>query len=156
MSTPHVCPLDERMARLEKRDRRVARLAEVLFDTDLVGVRVTLACAEVLWAITLLWPGDTFARDTYALMRAMMSESLWGLLFALTAWTQWSLVIIGDFRCRFARYFAAWNALLWLTVTATMYLSVYPPPAAISGETALALAACWIFVRPLLCKGAAN
>ena len=48
MSTPHVCPLDERMARLEKRDRRVARLAEVLFDTDLVGVRVTLACAEVL------------------------------------------------------------------------------------------------------------
>ena len=156
MSTQHVCPLDERLARLEKRDRRVARLAEVLFDTDLVGVRVTLACAEVLWAITLLWPGDTFSRDTYALMRAMMSESLWGLLFALTAWTQWSLVIIGDFRCRFARYFAAWNAMLWLTVTTTMYLSVYPPPAAISGETALAFAACWIFARPLMCKGAAN
>ena len=85
-----------------------------------------------------------------------MSESLWGLLFALTAWTQWSLVIIGDFRCAFVRYFAAWNATLWLTVTATMYLSVYPPPAAISGETALALAACWIFTRPLICKGAAN
>ena len=48
MSTQHVCSLDERIARLEKRDRRVARLAEVLFDTDLVGVRVTLACAEVL------------------------------------------------------------------------------------------------------------
>lgn len=37
----HVCPLDQRLAKLEKRDRRVARLAEVLFDTDLVGVRVT-------------------------------------------------------------------------------------------------------------------
>ena len=156
MSTPNVCPLDERMARLEKRDRRVARLAEVLFDTNLVGVRVTLACAEVLWAITLLWPGETFTRETYAMMRTIMNESLWGLLFALTAWTQWSLVIIGDFRCRFARYFAAWNALLWLTVTTTLNLSVYPPPAAISGETALALAACWIFARPLMCKEAAN
>ena len=152
----HVCPLDQRLAKLEKRDRRVARMAEVLFDTDLVGVRVTLACAEVLWAITLLWPGDTFSRDTYAIMRSMMSESLWGLLFALTAWTQWSLVIIGDFRCAFARYFAAWNALLWLTVTTTMYISVYPPPAAISGETTLALAACWIFTSPLLCKGSAS
>ena len=156
MSTPHICHLDERMARLEKRDRRVARLAEVLFDTELVGVRVTLACAEVIWAITLLWPGNTFDRDTYSLMRSIMNEALWGLLFALTAWTQWSLVIIGDFRCQFARYFAAWNALLWLTVTTTMYLSVYPPLAAISGETALALAACWIFIRPLMCKGAAN
>ena len=148
--------LDERITRLEKRDRRVARLAEVLFDTDLVGVRVTLACAEIIWAITLLWPGDTFDRDTYKIMSAMMNESLWGLLFALTAWTQWSLVILGDFRCLFSRCFAFWNALLWLTVTAAMYLSVYPPPAAISGETALAMAACWIFVRPLMCKGSAS
>jgi hypothetical protein len=31
-----------------------------------------------------------------------------------------------------------------------MYFSVTPPPAAISGETALAIASIWICIRPLI------
>lgn len=152
--TPQNCPMNERMAKLEKRQRRHDRLAEVLFDTDMVGVRVTLAIAEFLWAAMLLWPGDTFDRPTYTLMARVMSETLWGFTFLLTAWAQWSLVMIGDFQCRFARVFAAWNSTLWVFVCGSMYFSVYPPPAAISGESALALGASWIFLRPLVLKGA--
>lgn len=148
--------VEARLARLERRDRRVARLAEVLFDTDLVGVRLVLAGAEIIWAITLLWPGSVFAHETYSMLKCVMPEYLWGLLFAGTAWVQWSLIVIGDFRCMFARVFAAWNSVLWLSVVVGMYLSTYPPPAAISGETALALAALWIFLRPLIYKGSAD
>lgn len=143
-----ICPIEYRVVALEKNEKRQRRLAKIIFDSDLVATRVTLAIAELLWALTLLWPGETFARPTYALMANLASENVWGLTFLLTSWMQWSLVLIGDFKCIFARMFAAWNFTLWALVVVTMYSSVYPPPAAISGEAALALGAFWIFARP--------
>lgn len=151
--TPENCPMNARIAKIEKRHRRHDRLAEVMFDTDLVGVRVVLALGEVFWALGLLWPGETFGRPTYHYMSIIAREELWGLAFLLTGWAQWSLVMIGDFQCKFARRFAAWNSALWLVVCVSMYASVYPPPAAISGESALALGALWILVRPWILKG---
>lgn len=140
--------MNQRMARLEKRQRRQDRLAHVLFDSDLMATRVTLAIAEFLWAVMLLWPGDTFGRPTYGLMASIAVEEIWGFIFLVTAWVQWSIVMIGECASPYARVFAFWNSFLWIAVTTSMYFSVYPPPAAISGETALAIAATWIFIRP--------
>jgi hypothetical protein len=140
--------LNTRLSRLEKKARYNERLAEILFDTDLIGVRVMLTIGEFGWAVALLWPGDTFGRPTYHYMSLVAREEWWGFLFLVTAWCQWNLVLIGDFKCVFARCFAGWNAALWLGVCVSMYYSVYPPPAAISGEMALACGAGWIFVRP--------
>lgn len=153
MPLPENCPLSSRVEAIEKKNRRLDRLGEIMFDTDLVGVRVMLALAEMGWAIALLWPGDTFGRPTYNMMASVAREEWWGLLFGATAWVQWNLVLVGDFKCRFARFFAAYNGLLWLGVCLSMYCSVYPPPAAISGELALALGASWIFIRPYIWKG---
>ena len=123
------------------------RALQVMFFSDLQATRWTLGFAELLWAITLLWPGDTFGRPTYTVMSHVMSEEAWGLVFLLSAATQFVILFQGRFHERFPVLFAAWNAVLWIYVVISMYLSVSPPPAAISGEAALALAASWVWVR---------
>lgn len=121
-----------------------------LFDSDLVATRIMLAIAELCWAIMLLWPGDSFARPTYTVMSGVAGEDLWAAIFLVSGFTQGAIVVSTEFDSRFARYFACWNALLWLFTVVSMLISVYPPPAAIGGEIALAVAAMWIFVRPFI------
>lgn len=123
------------------------RLLYIALKGNLHSIRLTLAIAEVFWVITLLWPGDTFSRPTYSVMGGIMGEFGWGVVFLGTAICQWGILLIGSYHSRFAQVFAAWNMTLWCFVVTSMYMSVYPPPAAISGEAALALAAGWIFVR---------
>lgn len=123
------------------------RLVSIFFYSDLHATRFTLSTAELIWAITLLWDGDTFGRPTYSQMSTVMPENAWGFIFLISGITQLSILIRGDFHSRFSTYFAGWNAALWLYVTISMYMSVFPPPAAISGEAALALAAGWIWIR---------
>lgn len=125
-------------------------LSSALWDTDLISSRMTLALGELAWAVMLLWPGDTFGRPTYSHMAGVMTEEAWGLVFLLSAGTQITIVLLDDLHSRFARYFAAWNAVLWTYTVYSMLASVYPPPAAIGGEIALAMSACWIWVRPYI------
>ena len=128
-------------------------LAKALFDDKMVNTRIVLAASEFLWAVLLLWPGDTFARPTYSHMAMVMVEEAWGVVFALSAAMQITIVLQGDFHSRFARYFAAWNMVLWVYVVSSMLLSVYPPPAAVSGEIVLAGFAFWIWLRPYVIVG---
>lgn len=123
------------------------RLIKIIFYSDLHATRLILSFAEALWAATLLWPGSTFGRPTYLVMGRVMPEEAWGLIFALSAVTQLSIVIRCDYHSTFATLFAGWNSVLWSFVVVAMYMSVTPPPAAISGETALAMAAGWVWVR---------
>lgn len=132
------------------KQRFISSFCKAFFDSDLVATRVTLAMAELVWAIMLFWPGDTFARPTYTIMAHVAIEEIWALAFLLSAVTQISIVLMEDYHSTFARYFAAWNASLWVYVVLSMMLSVYPPPAAISGELALAVSAVWIWIRPLI------
>lgn len=125
-------------------------VSRVLFDTDLIATRLVLAFAELMWGIMLFWPGDTFGRPTYHVMAHVMNEEAWALVFLVSAVTQVAIVLLEDYNSRFARYFACWNGLLWSYVVVSMLLSVYPPPAAVGGEIALALSACWIFLRPFI------
>ena len=125
----------------------VQRLMRVLFYSDLHGTRLLLAVAELVWALTLFAPGDTFDRPTYTVMAQAMSEASWALIFLMSAATQFSIVLRMDYSSRFSTYFAAWNSALWWYVVIAMYMSVSPPPAAISGELALALGAGWVWCR---------
>lgn len=123
------------------------RLARIAFYSDLHGTRLMLALAEFVWGVTLMMPGDTFGRPTYTVMAATMSETAWALVFLVTSLMQLSILIKADYRSRFATYFAAWNTSMWAYVVVSMYMSVSPPPAAISGELALAVGAGWIWIR---------
>lgn len=128
----------------------VSAVSRLLWDTDLVGTRCLLALGELLWAVMLAWPGDTFARPTYSLMATVMSEHAWALVFLLSSVTQITVILMDDLHSRFARYFAGWNCILWSFVVISMLLSVFPPPAAIAGEIALAVGAVWVWVRPYI------
>lgn len=123
------------------------RFETILFFSDLHGVRVVLGFSELLWALTLLWPGETFGRPIYTVMATVMSENAWGLMFLLSSFTQFGIIYRADYHSKFATYFAGWNMTLWMYVVISMYLSVTPPPAAISGEFGLALSAGWVWVR---------
>ena len=124
-----------------------SRFCNLFFNSDLHATRFTLAIAEIIWAVTLFWPGDTFIRPIYSEMSRLASEELWGFVFVCSSLIQFYIIIDGRYHTRFATFFAGWNFSLWLYVTISMYMSVYPPPAAISGETALTLAAGWVWVR---------
>jgi hypothetical protein len=130
--------------------KTINAMSKALFDSDLVASRLTLFLAEFLWAIMLIWPGDTFSRPTYLVMSHILTEEAWAAVFLVSAVFQLTIVLQDSFDSKFARYFSAWNACLWLTVVTSMLLSVYPPPAAISGEMALCVLATWIWVRPYI------
>ena len=135
-------------------DRIISSISKVMWDTDLIASRMTLALSEFFWAMMLFWPGDTFERPTYSHMATIMNEEMWGILFLVSAVTQITIVLNNTIHSAFARYFAGWNAILWVYTVTSMILSVYPPPAAIGGELALSLGAVWIWLRPyILAKG---
>lgn len=137
--------------------RIVSSLSRALFDTKMVTARIMLALSEFLWGALLLWPGDTFGRPTYHYMSTVMPEVCWGMVFFATGFVQMAIVVSEEFHSPIARYFAAYNAVLWVYIVGSMLCSVYPPPAAISAEIVMAAAAAWIWFRPiLLCKWITN
>jgi hypothetical protein len=131
-------------------DKIVPSMTNALFDSDLVATRLALALAEFLWFVMLMWPGNTMSRPTYSIMGQALPEACWAGIFAVTSALQFSIVLYEQYNAHWARLFACWNAALWVFCVGSMLLSVYPPPAAIGGEISLAVAAVWIWVRPLL------
>lgn len=125
------------------------RFLTLIFHSDLHGVRILLGLSEALWALTLLWPGTTFDRPVYNIMSHIMVEEAWGLIFLISAITQFGIVYKLDYTSRFSTYFAGWNMSLWMYVVISMYLSIghSPAPAGVSGDTALALGAAWVWIR---------
>ena len=132
-------------------DKIIKSLSKALWDTDLIATRCTLALAELFWSIMLFWPGDTFLRPTYKHMAMIANEEIWAVILLLSAITQLTIVLQDDFHSKFAKYFSAWNAVLWIFVgIISPLLSVTPPPAAMGGEMALAVASFWIWLRPYI------
>ena len=133
----------------------IESISKSMFDSDMTNTRLTLAFAEILWAIMLFWPGETFDRPTYLAMAGIMSETSWGFVFLISAFLQTKIVVLSQQNRDWAKVFANWNAVLWVTVVGSALFSVYPPPAAMAGEIALASVAVWIWLRPLLLDRAA-
>ena len=74
------------------------------------------------------------------------------MAFLVTALLQAWIVSMELYDTRAAWLFSGWNTSLWFTAIYCMLESVYPPPAAIGGEVALAISALWIFARPIINK----
>ena len=130
--------------------RIVNGVSKAIFDSDLIATRLGLFLAELLWAVMLFWPGDTFNRPTYSEMGKIAPEMFWAFAFLLSSILQVSIVIYEHFHEVWAKVFAAWNAVLWLAAINLMIAGVYPPPAAIGGEIALTVSAVWIAIRPFI------
>jgi len=124
------------------------RVMSVLYESEMVWTRLTLSCAEFIWGFSLLWPGETFERPAYSAMELLLSEQMWGILFLVTGTLQFLIMVYTRLHhAPLGVLFAMYNSSLWWFVVVSMYMSVYPPPAGISGELALAFSSMWIFVR---------
>lgn len=125
-------------------------MSRAAFDSDFIATRITLAIAELAWAVMLFWPGDTFARPTYTFMADLAPELAWAVVFLFSGVAQIMIALTNACNTTFARAFGVWNAALWIITVGTMLASVYPPPAAIGGELALMLSSIWIGIRPAI------
>lgn len=134
------------------RNKIVSNLSKALFDSDFIATRLILAAAEFLWAMMLFWPGDTFGRPTYTVLANVASEKVWGFIFLTSSLLQLSIVLYNQYGKPWAQVFANWNAVLWVFVVGASIASVHPPPAAMGGEIALAMAAVWVWLRPLIIR----
>lgn len=124
------------------------KITYLAFFSDLHGTRFALMLSEIIWAIALWLPGDTFGRPTYHLMEQMIhDEDIWGVIWFVSAMLQGYILYTSEYHSRFATWFALFNSALWWIVVVSMYLSVSPPPAAISAEAAMAVAAAWVWIR---------
>ena len=134
--------------------RAISGMSRALFDSDLIATRLALFMAEALWSIMLFWPGSTFDRPAYSEMAKLAPELVWATAFGISAVLQICIVVYRQCCKPWAHIFAAWNALLWCASVVLMVNGVYPPPAAIGGEVAMAVSALWIAIRPaILQKG---
>ena len=123
------------------------KIMSLILYSDLLCTRFTLGLSELLWAITLFWPGNTFGRPTYHAMAATgLSEEMWGVIWLVTGFTQMYILFSGRHHTQFAVAFAGFNAILWWFVILGCYVSVHAP-AAMSGEVALCIAASWVYIR---------
>lgn len=133
----------------------IDNLSRMLWDDEMIATRFTLAASEFFWGITLMTWGaahNLFQRPTYKYMDLLGNEYGWGAVFLLSGALQITIVLRHDIHSCFARYFAGFNAVLWIVSIGGCYLSVSPPPAAMSGELALTFAAIWIWVRPAILR----
>ena len=139
---------------MKNNNRALRGMSRALFDSDLIATRLALFMAEALWAVMLFWPGDTFDRPTYSEMAKLAPELVWAAAFGISAVLQICIVIYQQCDRTWAHTFAACNAVLWCASVGLILVGVYPPPAAIGGEVALAVSALWIAIRPaILQKG---
>lgn len=125
-------------------------VSAAIFDSDLIATRVCLGAAEALWAIILWWPGETFHRDIYGAMAHVMHEDAWGLVFALLAVTQLTIVALGHFGVAWARYFAGLDFVVWAFACGSIFMAEHPPSGVLAGNLTLMLAAGWVWLRPVL------
>ena len=132
------------------KDNLISPITGALFDSEMISARLILAIAELSWCIILFWPGQTFDPSAYTIMGVLMPEVCWAFVFGTSSVLQFLIVFKQCWYESWARVFATWNASLWLLAVGSMALSTYPPPAAVGGEVALALAAVWIWARPLI------
>lgn len=122
----------------------------LFWSADVRPAQFTLGTASIIWAIMLFWPGETFARQTYAVMAHIANEHIWATAFLAVGvaniynvvsafWKPWPRFI--------SRFDALLTATVWCAAVVSMLIAVSPPPAAIAGEIAIAITAFWIFVR---------
>ena len=124
-------------------------VTRLMWDTDLISSRFTLALAEFIWAFIFLMPGNTFPASEFPKL-GLMSENIWGFIFLSSGVIQTIIILYEHMHNKFARYFAAFNAMMWIYLVFAILIDTYPPVAGIAAEFALMFIAVWIWIRPYI------
>lgn len=123
------------------------RVWNIAWHSDLHATRFLLGVAEIIWAVSLWMPGQNLASPVSHVMGSVMTEGVWGLIFMFSGVIQLSIIAASSYHSQCATWFSGWNAMLWIYLTLSMYVSGLVPLTAISGELSLAVGASWVFIR---------
>ncbi|MFZ4540099.1 hypothetical protein [Propionivibrio sp.] len=146
--------------------RMKSHLYNIVFCSDLLAIRFTLALGALFIGLGMAWPAAIFptvaqieageGRNTYALMAQIAPEWLWSLCFTVQG-SVMALSLITDYRSKWLLWVdAAFGVIIWTVSVSACYLAYwrgfdrimeYRPPAIMGGEVAAALASWWVFVR---------
>lgn len=122
----------------------------LFWSADVRPAQFMLGVASLLWAVMLIWPGNTFERQTYSVMAGIANEFVWSVAFLAVGLTNLYNVVSAFWKPwpqLLSRVDAFLTVIVWTGAVVSILLAQTPPPAAIAGEIALAGAAFWIFVR---------
>lgn len=128
----------------------VALLRNMFWGTDIRPAQIMLGLSSLLWALMLVHPGDTFQRQTYAVMAAIGSEHAWAAAFVLVGVSQLYnsfISVLPEIPAWFSKFDSFLCFVVWATAVCSILVAQRPPPAAIAGEIVMAFAAFWVFVR---------
>ena len=128
----------------------VALLRNMFWGTDIRPAQIMLGLSSLLWALMLVYPGNTFERQTYAVMAVLGSEYAWAAAFALVGVSQLYnsfISVLPEIPAWFSKFDTFLCFVVWATAACSILIAQHPPPAAIAGEIVMAFAAFWVFVR---------
>lgn len=128
----------------------LALFRDMFWGTDIRPAQIMLGWSSLLWAMMLVWPGDTFARQTYAVMAVIGSEYVWAVAFGFVGLIQLYnsfSAALGELPAWFSKFDSFLSFVVWATAVGSILIAQSPPPAAIAAEIVMAAAAFWIFVR---------
>lgn len=122
-------------------------LNDIFWRSPTGSARISLALGSFIWAVMLIYPGDTFSRHVvYHVMAEMAAEEVWGFAFLAHS----AMLFVSGWRnttvlCRLVTN--TLGAFLWAGVTMSMFVNPIPLPAIFAGHLALMLESLWILLR---------
>lgn len=118
-----------------------------LFMASTKPTRFGLALTAAGYAVFLSMPGEIFVRPAYIMMKALLPERVWLVLFTLYA----ALAMLNLFRRRHVLISLLVNAfgLALYTISFVSFLAggLHPTPITVSDFFFMALAAMWVLIR---------
>ena len=134
------------------------RLYEIVWCSDLLTTRVSLAIGSLIWGLLLLWPGELFtpARTTYRLMSEIANENVWGVIFVAHSIVSFWQLITRNLKSTGAIANSFVGCILWTSSTIACFLShfvtleTFQPPAALGADFAFVLASWWVLTKSLI------
>lgn len=136
------------------------RLYEIVWNSDMVTTRVSLAIGSLVWGVLLLWPTVLFtpSRTTYRLMAEIANEWTWGIIFVVHALVSIQQLIAREIRHNLIIANNLVGCVLWTSTTVACFAShfqsweTYSPPAAMSADIAFVLASFWLLTKTLITR----
>ena len=133
------------------------KLYHLFNESDLIATRFMLALSSLLWGILLLWPGDTFDRSAFSVVKYVMPEEYWGLLYLITGLSALYSLFHGNVKKCLIFTDGLLGSFIWSSMAVGMFLGslksdVSSVPAGTAPIIIFALAAWWILIRYPKCS----
>lgn len=144
----------------------IERLRHILCEEGNGAIRLLIAMGSLTWFFLLIDPTVLFTnnRTTYMVMREIASEGAWAKGFAISGALGLITVLLGVKSRKWLIADALLASLLWTSSTLACFaahwppyppnflgqLMAYAPPAAMSGEFWLSVAAWWCLARRIV------